>query len=364
LKLQQITISQLGRFVQSPEFLKFNVIPITPVRAHSQAKNPKALPDDVVLTLAFSDSGELIGYIGALPDQIGDCRCAWNSGWWVKEGTPAEVTFKLFFSFLTDWNKKVLFSEMTPHTSLLIKKLRFCSHSTIRGLRGYSRFCLADVMPSKKPSLKNLRCFFRILDITGNGALSIFRFFSPLSGGESAGLTIEVVEGLSPDLEDFIANHNKKQPTKRYFDDFNWIQKNPWVVNKPLTDSGIGDRYFFSYSVVRFEQHWAKFLMNGELVALVCFTIRDKQLKLSYVFAEMPFIGGVGDYFYSLLKSDNKLCSITTLNPELANYLSLNKKFLYKTNLPKLTAISNSLIEEAALADFELQMGDGDCIFT
>jgi hypothetical protein len=364
LRFQKITISQLEYFIQSGEYLQFGPIPITPIRAISQSKNPKAHPDDVVLTLAISDDEELIGYIGALPDQIGNIRCAWNSGWWVKDGSPAEVSLKLFFSFLSDWDKKVLFSEMTPHTSLLIEKLKFCTHRPVIGLRGYSRFCLAEILPQKKPLLKNLRIIFRLIDFIGNLIIGLFNFLFPVKKFISEKITINELKTLTGELDEFISKHNQKQPTARYSEDFNWIVENQWVVQKQFDQAENDGQYFFSWYVSRFEMHWVKFLNDIEMVALVCYSIRDNKLKIQYVFAEENCIPEIGNYFYSLLRANKRLCSITTFHSGLANYLSNNKKFLYKTYLQKLSAMSNVLMQETSITEFETQMGDGDCIFT
>lgn len=364
MRFQKITIGQLEHFVQSGDYSAFGPLPITPLRALSQVKNPKASPDDVVLTLAVSDDEELIGYIGALPERIGDVRCAWNSGWWVKDGSPAEVSMKLLFSFLNDWNRKILFSEMTPHTSLLIEKLKFCSHQTIFGLRGYSRFCLSEVLVRKKPSLKRFGILFNLADFFGNVLVDLFQLFLSKAYHRSEGMLVEEMDTLTEACDEFISRHNQKQPAHRYSRDFNWISGNHWVVQEPYADNTIGKRYFFSYAVKDFQLRWVKFTRNGEIVALVCYSIRDNKLKLPYVYAEDSAVAEVGDFFYSRLLSNKKVCSITTFHPGLAEYLSSGKQFLFKTRLPKLSAVSHVLLGQLALSDFEMQMGDGDCIFT
>jgi hypothetical protein len=363
LRLRKINIAQLDQFILSDDYLQYGTIPITPLRAFSQVKNPKALPEDVVLTLAISDEGELDGFIGALPDLVGNVHCAWNSCWWVKEGTPAEVSMKLFFSFLNDWDRKVLFSELTPHTSNLIEHLRFCDHRSVEGLRGYSRFCLADILPRKKPFFKKIRIGLRIFDSVANTSVSGFSYLFGKRSFSNKRLIVEKIGSFTADLDDFVSQFNQKQPAKRYSENFNWIKENPWVEVKQSAMPGITERYPFSYAVERFELQWVKFTFENELIGLVCYSIRDKELKLCYAFTWEKYIDEIGDYFYIMLQSDNKLCSITTFHPGLAKYLS-SRKFLFKTNLPKPTAISNTLIEEASIIDFELQMGDGDCIFT
>ena len=361
--LKKYTISQLEQFILSGEFRQYSVVPITPQRAFSQIKNPNAQPEDVVLTLAFSDEDELVGYIGALPGSINGTRCAWNSCWWVKSGTPAEISMSLMFSFLNDWKRNVLFSEMTPHTLFLIEQMRFCMHKTIYGFRGYYRFCLGTVLPRKGNFFKYFRYILHTADYVMNLFINAIGYLAPKNDVHSSA-QIEEIDSPPDELDNFISRYNLLQPDKRMSEDFRWITNNPWLVEKAKADRDIATRYYFSYAVSRFEMRWVKFSINGELAGLVCYTIRDQQLKLPYVYAEDSCIEEIGNFLFALLKANKKICTVTTFHNKLGLHLRKRKKYLFQTNLPKYSAISNYLLKSNSLTDVEFQMGDGDVIFT
>ncbi|HPB04816.1 MAG TPA: hypothetical protein PKV50_00795 [Prolixibacteraceae bacterium] len=360
MTLRKVTISELTTFVESGEYLKYGILPITPLRAISQANNPKANPDDVVLTLSFGDDGQLEGFIGALPDNIRNEHCAWNSCWWVKPGCSAETSLKLFLSFLTDWNKKVLFSELTPHTSSLIEKLKFCNHQTITGLRGYIRFCLADILPRKKSWTKKIIWLLRITDTIANIFVPLIFASNPVTKA----IHIEAIDFPEENDNAFIEKHNTLQPAKRYSEDYKWIKKFNWIETVQKGTGNTPANYPFSYRTKRFEMQWLRFSYENRTVALAAYTLRDKELKLPCIYTEKEYIPQIGDYFYNKLLKDKSLCSATTFDPDLANYFLTKKKFIFRTRLPKYTAIAKALSETASIEHFTMQMGDGDAIFT
>ena len=361
MKLRHLKISDLEEFITSNEFLKDEVIPITPIRALSQQRNPRAKPDDIVLTIAYAENQKILGYIGALPDMVNGVRCAWNSCWWVKPGIPAEVSMKLLFSFISNWNRKVLFSEMTPLTSSLIEQLRFCTHHTTSGFRGYNRFSLSEVLPRKKPVLGNIKRGLHLADLILNFFIGIFDRF------KKNDLTFDCERITAAQLtdadDDFMKQFNSALPATRYAIDYQWIEQNPWVTLKENADSRIVNGYYFSYSANLFETSWVRFWHKGKTVALVNYTLKNSELKLPYVFCEPVFENEVGNYFFNFLKKNTHLSSITTFHAGLAAQFR-NLNFIFKTSLPKLSAISNDLLLEAEITNFEMQMGDGDCVFT
>lgn len=360
MEFRSLKISELKSFIENNDHLKDEVIPITPLRAYSQIKNPKASPDDVALTIAQTDNGKIVGYIGALPDEVNNQRCAWNSCWWVKEGAPAEVSMKLFFTFLSNWDKKVLFSEMTPHTASIIKQMGFCTHSDSIGFRGYSRFTLAEILPQKKKSLGTLRPIFVVADWGLNFLLNLTHLFIRDSKGN---FQTEIIEQLTNDDDDFIGKHNKSNASKRYAQEHNWISELSWLTNDEDKEKTYKSRYYFSFFTKRFMAYWVRFFVEGELVALVNCTMRDNHLRLPYVYCNQGFERDLASYFYALVKKDSTLSTITTFHQGLSKELR-NKRFLFKTNLPKYSAISNDLLTDVDSQDLEYQMGDGDCVFT
>lgn len=363
VELKQYTLSELGAFISSGDYLNDPVVPITPQRVYSQQKNPKATGSDVVLTIAYSANGHILGYIGALPDVVDGVRCAWNSCWWVKQGSSADVSMKLFVAFLKNWESKVLFSEMTPLTASIIQRLGFCSHKAVIGFKGYYRFSLAEVLPRKKSVFKNIKGMLATVDALLNVLLR-FRNFISHKKVYTSEIIIEETYVLSSVDEEFIQTLNINQPTKRRADDFNWIGQNSWLIARHKANKQISKGYYFSYAVSRFETYWVRFIKNGSLVALVNFTLKNSELKLPYVFCLPEAENTVIEYAFGMLRRDRALATITVFHQGIAGKLNKRKGFLFKTSLPKYSAISNELLQQTNLSIFEFQMGDGDCVFT
>lgn len=362
MKFKNYTLAELNKLVDSGNLLNNSVVPITPLRVKSQQKNPKAKPNDKVLTIAFSEENEILGYIGALPDTVNEIRCAWNSCWWVKPETGAGVSMKLFMIFLSNWEQKVLFSDMTPITVSIIQKLNFCSHKTTNGFRGYYRFALAEVLPRKKSIFKKLKKALTISDCIMNFALNSREIFSPKTTFTE--IKLETTHLLNADDDAFICQHNIKQPAKRIANDFNWIIQNPWIATKGKIYESLDNSYYFSYGVERFETKWIRFFKQKKLIALVNFTIKNNELKLPYVFCQSNAAEYVVTYCMQKLKKDKKLAIITIFDQAIVASIRNRKGFVFKTALPKYSAVSNELLSKADLSNFEIQMGDGDCVFT
>jgi hypothetical protein len=360
LEFTNYTLADLTRFVESGEYLNDEVVPITPLRVISQQKNPKARPDDVVLTIAFSTDRKILGYIGALPDSVGDERAAWNSCWWVEQGAPAQVSMKLFFLFVTNWNNKVLFSEMTPHTFAIVEKLKFCKLIVTKGFKGYYRFSMADVLIRKKPVLSKIKGALKVADNVLNAGIAVRDYFA-LNRFKTV-LFIEKTFLLDESDMQLISKYNQHQPAKRDFVDFKWISECPWLTTSD--SNGIENRYYFSCKVNRFYTSWVRFLREGELVALVYYTIRDHALKIPYLFCDHELVPDIAHYFIQLIRNDKSISTITTFHRGLSDFYSKKRNFVYQSYLPKYSAISNSLLADLPFDELEFQMGDGDCVFT
>lgn len=362
MEIKNYTLSELADYIRTGDYLNDKTVPITPLRVYSQQKNPKASNSDIVFSIAFDNNGVIIGYIGALPELINGERCAWNSCWWVKPGASANVSMALFVAFLNNWDRKVLFSDMTPLTASIIKRLGFCTHKKTIGFRAYYRFILADVLPRKKTYFKKIKGLLSLLDASLNSLLSIRNVFLPKF--KYGDVLLEKAEKLNADDDVFIQQLNQNQAAKRSSADFNWIAQNPWLLATNIANEQIRKGYYFSYAVDDFRSMWIRFVKNGKLVALVNYTIKDSELKLPYVFCESGADNFVAKYSLYLLKSNRNLASITVFHQGIVQVLNQQKGFIFKVALPKYSAISNELLQKIGKSNIELQMGDGDCVFT
>jgi GNAT superfamily N-acetyltransferase len=94
------------------------------------ACNPRAEPDDTLLILAWLE-GELVGYLGVLPDLyfVADKppeKCGWLSCLWVSDQHRGKSIAKLLVTKgVQAIGGRVLLTEFTPQAKQLYDKLGF-----------------------------------------------------------------------------------------------------------------------------------------------------------------------------------------------------------------------------------------------
>jgi hypothetical protein len=362
MEIKNYTIAELEEWIDGGQYLNNDVVPISPARVYSQKKNPHLHAGDVVLTIARDENHSILGYIGALPFTLNGVKCAWNSCWWVRKGAPAGVSMKLLFTFIQNWDRNVLFSEMTPHTVSIIEKLRLCDHKTTVGFRGYSRFVLSEVLPGKKNFFRHVGLLLKVFDFTANIFVQLLNAFR--ADEDLKGYTFDAVVKLGPSDGEFIKLFDGKWTAPRNVEDFNWIAENPWVVQAKEAHPEVMERYYFSYAVERFEQKWIQVFRNKKLVGIFNASIRDNHLKIQYVYASGEAIVVIGKWVVNRILKDKTLCCVTTFHQGLGEYLRKKGKFIFTTGLPKYSAISSQLSADAGVSSLAFQMGDGDVIFT
>lgn len=361
MEIKTIKLKELEAFVVSDAFIKCNAIAITDLRVKSLLNNPNARPDDVVLIVAFEDH-QLLGYIGALPTNINNVHGAWNSCWWVSKTAPGGLSMQLMYQFVAAWDKKVLFSEMTPYTSKIVQAMGFCRHETIWGMRGFYRFHLSHYLLRKYKKLKWLSPLIKAADSVLNFGLNVFR-----GNGQSSMVNVSVDKLPYPDEEGikFIHTHPGTRDRNNSAV-FRWINAFPWLTTEDSDAvKDVDARYYFSYHTKHFDSYWLKFTMDGKVLGLVMFSIRDFELKLPYVFFNATHLNVLALEIKRTLQKDKTLASVTTYDPGLGKYLQKHVHgFIHKRPVPKYTAVSNEVLKALNNDYPHFQMGDGDVVFT
>ncbi|MCK4748983.1 MAG: hypothetical protein KAT15_18150, partial [Bacteroidales bacterium] len=128
MEIRAISLQDLSDYISGDSWDQADTIPITPERARSQQQNPYARPDDIVLWVATSGDGQVIGFAGSLPafDVHNSGRMGWNTCWWVDPDRGKDMALPLFSKFLYNWDQHVAFADMTQHTYAIIDQLGFC----------------------------------------------------------------------------------------------------------------------------------------------------------------------------------------------------------------------------------------------
>ncbi len=86
MEIRELRPVDLERLLEDRSFWKSEKLPVSRRRALSQANNPRARKDDILLLAAY-EGEKLAGFLGMLPDTIaaGDAvhKFCWLSTWWV-----------------------------------------------------------------------------------------------------------------------------------------------------------------------------------------------------------------------------------------------------------------------------------------
>jgi len=279
---------ELHAFINSEAYRRMPHLPISRHRAQSQIANPRAGSEDVLLILAFR-AGQLVGYLGLLPDffQDRDGRlqvAAWMSCIWVDEHQRGQgIARQLVEKALDAYAGRLLATEFTAPARRLYDKLgAFADLTRLEGRRWYLRSALARLLPPRHSFFARIRPLLRILDRLANAVLDLRWLLLGRPGlGE---LRLEFVHRVDEEVGAFIREHRGADLFRRGREELNWMLEFPWILQTPRPDD-FAYRYAFSAQARQFVQGGVKvYAPDGRLLAFLIFPLRDGHLKLPYAF--------------------------------------------------------------------------------
>lgn len=306
IEIKPLNKKQLLEYLDSNEFRTGAIIPISLHRALSQTKNPRLKEEDVILLLAFY-GGNLLGYLGVLPDTIflknrEPIRMGWLSCIWIsQEARGKGISNKMISKSLELWNKKILLTEYVPAIKIIYDKTHHFYETPYskKGIRLYIKSDLYNILPPKKTIFQKFKGLFKAFDSVANIILSIrLVFFKE----DVSHLHFEYIDHIDEEVNDFIANRQEKQLFKRNADDLNWIIHNPWVLSSDQKDD-LNKKYYFSSTAKSFNFYSLKVRNSGnKLIAFMIFAKRDNNLKLPYFYYDGCIDQAIKVLNYHLIK--------------------------------------------------------------
>ena len=363
MRIDSLTAAGLQQMIANKDFLSGEIIPVTIHRAKSMLLNPDLEKDDIILNIARDEKGHIIGFTGALPGKMNDgTRFAWNSGWWVDPARGREVAMPLFYSFLKQWDMKVMFSDLTPRTFHILTEMKVFKTRKMTGIRIYLRSPLALILPPRNSLFGSLAWLFKSIDFLINIfvdlrlAVLVKKYRKSFS---------EKVRRISTPKEQDAKLINECASGHVFGRDvqcFDWILHHPWLLR---TAPDIQKKkYQFSSFVRRFEQRWIRVSSGGEGEVLLLVTIRDRHLKIPYIFYREEKYLEEAARIIVMLAVRKRVSMITSFHPILSELLTSGPGHrLLKRTIYRMTAVSNELTEKLG-DDFLFQDGDGDAVFT
>ncbi|MBC7388471.1 MAG: hypothetical protein H7329_04610, partial [Opitutaceae bacterium] len=126
MKLRTILVNELEAYIVSQEYLQTEIIPITKQRAASHVRNPRANPEDPALILAEEENGNVLGFIGLLPDFLfhpDKKKVYWISCWWVHSTKGKSLGVPLLLSAYQA-TSGLLLADSIPDTLSVFQKTK------------------------------------------------------------------------------------------------------------------------------------------------------------------------------------------------------------------------------------------------
>ena len=125
----------------SEKSMHVNNWPISPLRMQAQSKNPYLQDDDIVMILLV-ENNNLLGYMGAMPDEIntaaGRIHIAWASCIWINELHRNKGLGKLLtIEMNAAWNNRLMLTEFTDTAKKIYDNLQLFDILKIKEGRRY-----------------------------------------------------------------------------------------------------------------------------------------------------------------------------------------------------------------------------------
>lgn len=387
MQIREITIGELDNFVRSELWQQLEPKPITPLRAVSQSKNPRAKPGDVALIIAY-EGNCLAGLAGILPDAVNgqaEQRASSNTCWWVNEGKGRRLALPLFMKAFALCGQRMFLTDMTPHTMSILEKTNWFEFPSVDyGMRGFLKFNLHEILPAKRPSLRKLRPLIALSDQLLN------LLFSPLSllnrkrfgmkdvkvettSGEAVfnrssfsnqkQLNIEILNSLDQQLHTFIEQHSQQEFIRRSALEMEWILSHPWIKTPKEASPADAFNYPFSHIVGHFQQYFLHLSTNEKTTGLLLISIRDTHMKVPYAWFDEKDAELILKVIYQQALQ-KKATTLTLFRPSLVEAMqTAPHPFIFRKSIRRLVAISRELSDLYRQYP-DLQDGDGDVAFT
>jgi len=360
VQIREIKVRELPDFIKSEDYKNLDIKPITELRAVSQYFNPDADPEDLALIYASNDN-ELLGFAGLLPKKANseNIQIYSNSCWWANQQKGKGIAVPLFLQLLKRADTKLFLSESTPRAKSIIEKTGlFGEIKSNKGIRGFIRFYLADIIQNKYPGKKWMQIPFMVLDFLLNFVLVPFKNYH-LSRFKKNSFSIEKVNEVDKEIETFINKYSLSELVQKNAAHFSWFKKYGWLKFK---DKNSTIRYPFTHEAKSFELNYYAFREKGELKAFVAISNRDNLAKVPYVYFDKKNIQKVVNTIMALLLQ-NKYDSLAIFHKEIVEFMGKHKMPFYFRKTETKYSGTTKKIEHIFKQKPILQDGDGDVIF-
>lgn len=297
LEIAEYTKRELRSLLADESFWAQPRLPITRRRAVSQVANPRAEENDPVLLTAHFQ-GQLVAYLGVLPDRVNDpsegwIRFGWLTAWWAdKESQQRLAAMKLLFAAMKRYGNRLAASSPASEAArAYVGSGRFEEH----GRCGRSFFIV-----SLPPSWGRL----------SRAAQWVAGVKNHLISGRSLkrhGLQIQISDVFNEEMESFLNARAEKDVFGRDSAYWSWVLQYPWMSTTD-EDQVAQKNYAFSVYAGDFRQIPMWVSRRGTMIAFLLMTLREGRLTLKHAYYDLAD----GGYVAAALRA-----AVADMNPWL-----------------------------------------------
>lgn len=365
ITLHSYNARQLTEWVNDPSFMQLAVLPISKHRALSQAANPRAKAEDVLLVVA--KEGEAVrGYMGVLPDEVmvnGKLHhCGWLTCFYVAPETRGTGLGSMIVKeVIRLWQERLFATDFAPGVDAIYHKTGAFDPALKReGIRIYVCSDLHHILPPKRRLFQKLKGLLWVADAVVNGPVRLRLMLSRLPAGNR-----EWLSHWTAEAEAFVQSlHTGKDGFHRAGAEINWILSQPWLQPPPAQDEYAGRYYFSAYSASFSQRLLCIRNEGGAIAALLLLTQRERTLKTALTWIPAESVEAAGRALAQIMIEEGH-ATLVTLHPGLMKWFSkgglpaLNRKHFSRDVL-----VTTRLREELGTPDLYFHDGEGDVVFT
>jgi hypothetical protein len=287
MEIKSLTVADVEAALLSGDFWLTETLPITKHKALSFIRNPRADKGDLVLLIAYQ-AGQVVGYIGILPDNIfvddAVYKLGWLTSWWVDPCVAAKgVGAALLYKALNAYHQHVGVSGGSKEArKVLNASHQFIAVNPLKGLDVRLRFDVTRAILRKFPAMKPFRLLFKIIDAAIDEVVNLRRALWERRNTLCRHLTFEYISSIDEETARFIQAHHRQDLTRKGKADLDWMMAYPWILSAPSKDSA-SRRYFFSSLSDRFSYLAVKVLerRNG-MAGFFILNVRNDRMSVVY----------------------------------------------------------------------------------
>ncbi len=282
LEIAEYTKRDLEALLRDESFWMQPRLPITQRRIVSQVANPRADDNDTLLLTAHF-KGQLIAYLGVLPDRVSDpaqgsVKFGWLTAWWTdKESEQRLAAMNLLFTAMRRYtNRLAISSPSIAAARAYLGTRQFLEHG-----RCDRTYFILSLPPSAGLMGRALRWSAGVKNRLMYGGSIVRRE-----------LRLQVADVFDAQMESFVNDHARQDPFGHNSEYWNWILRFPWVSTTD-EDRIIQERYAFSVFAPDFRQIPMFVSRGGRTIAFLAMTLRNARLTLKFAYYDPSDIGDV-----------------------------------------------------------------------